>query len=136
GFTSKTLGEISPFSSSSRVFLSANSLNIQVFRAVADHPKFRHDIREIIWDDARFMSAPLIWEERAPNHQPRTIGNTATWTDLTILHVSTRWMPKCRWEPAGSITGNFVMIRHSHGSKRVTVTLTAHGWLFAPLYET
>lgn len=59
--TCKALGEISPLSSS-RVFLSANSLNIQVFRAVADHPKFRHEIREIIWDDARFVFAPLIWE--------------------------------------------------------------------------
>jgi hypothetical protein len=37
-------------------------LNIQFFRAVADHPKFRHEIREIIWDDARFALAPLIWE--------------------------------------------------------------------------
>ncbi|OGE49728.1 hypothetical protein PENARI_c020G01495 [Penicillium arizonense] len=59
--TCKTLGEITP--SLSRVFLSANSLNIQVFRAVADHPKFRQQITEIIWDDARFVSAPLIWEE-------------------------------------------------------------------------
>ncbi|OOQ91233.1 hypothetical protein PEBR_01490 [Penicillium brasilianum] len=59
--TCKALGEISPFSSS-RMFLSASSLNIQVFRAVADHPKFRPEIREIIWDDARFVLAPLTWE--------------------------------------------------------------------------
>ncbi|CDM38300.1 unnamed protein product [Penicillium roqueforti FM164] len=45
--TYKALGEISPFSSS-RVFLSANSLNIQVFRAIVDYLKFRHKIREII----------------------------------------------------------------------------------------
>ncbi|KAJ6000821.1 hypothetical protein N7481_001230 [Penicillium waksmanii] len=63
--TCKALGEISPFSSS-RVFLSANSLNIQVFRAIADHPKFRHQIRELIWDDARFVVAPLIWESMRP----------------------------------------------------------------------
>lgn len=36
-----------------RVFLSANPLNIQVFRSIADDETFRHGIVEIIWDDAR-----------------------------------------------------------------------------------
>ncbi|KAJ3499238.1 hypothetical protein NLG97_g490 [Lecanicillium saksenae] len=40
----------------SRVFLSANSLNISVFRAVADHETFRQGVTEIIWDDARLIS--------------------------------------------------------------------------------
>lgn len=68
----KALGEITPFSSS-RVFLSANSLNIQVFRAVADHPKFSQEITEIIWDDARFVSAPLIWENVHPTIDPQSV---------------------------------------------------------------
>lgn len=34
-----------------RVFISANPLNIQVFRAIADHDQFRHQVTEIIWDD-------------------------------------------------------------------------------------
>lgn len=37
----------------SRVFLSANTLNIQVFRAVADHERYRHNVAEIIWDDVQ-----------------------------------------------------------------------------------
>jgi hypothetical protein len=41
-----------------RVFLSANPLNIKVFRAIADHEKLRHQISEIIWDDARFARGP------------------------------------------------------------------------------
>ncbi|OQE86103.1 hypothetical protein PENNAL_c0022G07032 [Penicillium nalgiovense] len=41
-----------------RVFLSANPLNIEVFRAVADHQKFRHQVTEIIWDDARLPRGP------------------------------------------------------------------------------
>lgn len=41
-----------------RVFLSANLLNIKVFRAIADHEKFRHKITEIVWDDARFTRGP------------------------------------------------------------------------------
>lgn len=35
-----------------RVFLSANPLNIEVFRAVASHNEFRHRVTEIVWDDA------------------------------------------------------------------------------------
>lgn len=70
--TCKILGEITPFSLS-RVFLSANSLNIQVFRAVADHSKFRQQITEIIWDDARFVSAPLIWEDVRPIIDPQSL---------------------------------------------------------------
>ncbi|OAR03975.1 hypothetical protein LLEC1_07863 [Akanthomyces lecanii] len=38
-----------------RVFLSANPLNIQVFRAIADHDEFRHRVTEIVWDDARLI---------------------------------------------------------------------------------
>ncbi|KAM3427389.1 hypothetical protein MY4824_009475 [Beauveria thailandica] len=38
-----------------RVFLSANPLNIQVFRAIADHEEFRHRVTEIVWDDARLI---------------------------------------------------------------------------------
>ncbi|KAM0255265.1 hypothetical protein ACHAQJ_005920 [Trichoderma viride] len=37
----------------SRVFLSANPLNVKVFRAVADHEAFRHGVIKIIYDDAQ-----------------------------------------------------------------------------------
>jgi hypothetical protein len=54
----------------SRVFLSANPLDIQVFRAIADHPILRHQIDEIIWDDARFVSEPWSnWSELADYDQ-------------------------------------------------------------------
>jgi hypothetical protein len=36
-----------------RVYLSANPLNVKVFRAIADHEVFRHGVIEIIYDDAR-----------------------------------------------------------------------------------
>lgn len=36
-----------------RLFLSANLRDIEVFRAVADHEILRHDVTEIIYDDAR-----------------------------------------------------------------------------------
>lgn len=40
-----------------RVFLSANPLNIEVFRAIADHEGFRKNVTEIVWDDARLVDA-------------------------------------------------------------------------------
>ncbi|KAJ5100591.1 hypothetical protein N7456_006643 [Penicillium angulare] len=41
-----------------RVFLSPNPLNIEVFRAIADHENFRQQVKEIIWDDARLSRGP------------------------------------------------------------------------------
>ncbi|KAG8668261.1 hypothetical protein FPOAC2_07551 [Fusarium poae] len=39
-----------------RVFVSANPLNIEVFLAIAHHDTFRHQVKELIWDDATFQS--------------------------------------------------------------------------------
>lgn len=44
-----------------RVFLSANKRNIEVFRAIADHDVFRHRITEIVYDDARFAEGVMYW---------------------------------------------------------------------------
>lgn len=41
-----------------RIFLSANSRNIQVLRAIADHPSYRFDVQELVWDDARLIRKP------------------------------------------------------------------------------
>jgi hypothetical protein len=45
------------------VFLSAKPLDIEVFHAIADHPQFWHQIKEIIWDDARFVSTPPLSDD-------------------------------------------------------------------------
>ncbi|KAJ5778714.1 hypothetical protein N7520_001960 [Penicillium odoratum] len=42
-----------------RVFLSADPTNIRVFRAIADHEKYREQITEIIYDDARLTHSRL-----------------------------------------------------------------------------
>ncbi|KAF5978573.1 hypothetical protein FCOIX_5838 [Fusarium coicis] len=47
-----------------RVFISANSRNIQVFKAIAEHDTYRHQVYEIIWDDARLSTGPELWESR------------------------------------------------------------------------
>lgn len=41
----------------SRLFLSPNPRNVDVFRAVADHDEFRKNIFEIVYDDARLASS-------------------------------------------------------------------------------
>ncbi|KAJ5814285.1 uncharacterized protein N7503_001035 [Penicillium pulvis] len=62
---SKLLGETTPLPFS-RVFLSANLLDVKVFRSIANHPEFRKQVTEIIWDDARFVAAPASWEDYTP----------------------------------------------------------------------
>ncbi|KAJ5582087.1 hypothetical protein N7535_000707 [Penicillium sp. DV-2018c] len=41
-----------------RVFLSANPLNIEVLRNIASHDQFRHQVKELIWDEARLYRGP------------------------------------------------------------------------------
>ncbi|KAL3590968.1 hypothetical protein FPOAC2_13173 [Fusarium poae] len=47
-----------------RVFISANSLNLKVFRAIADDEIIRHQVTEIVWDDARLTTKPDLEEDR------------------------------------------------------------------------
>ncbi|TQN64429.1 hypothetical protein CSHISOI_11019, partial [Colletotrichum shisoi] len=49
-----------------RVFIPADPLNVKVFRAIAEHETFRHDVREIVWDDARYEKPPPP-DPRFPN---------------------------------------------------------------------
>lgn len=55
--TCSTMNKITPFIID-RVFISANSLNLQVFHAIADSETFRYNVTEIIWDDARLSLGP------------------------------------------------------------------------------
>ncbi|GKT50631.1 uncharacterized protein ColSpa_10812 [Colletotrichum spaethianum] len=57
--TCKKLANLmSPHLRFKRIFISAIPLNLQVFRAIAEHETFRRDVREIIWDDARYEKPP------------------------------------------------------------------------------
>ncbi|KAK8022443.1 hypothetical protein PG993_013210 [Apiospora rasikravindrae] len=48
-----------------RVFLSANSRNVEAFRAIADHEPLRKGVTEIIWDDA-VLPNRTYWMSRYP----------------------------------------------------------------------
>ncbi|KAJ5570873.1 hypothetical protein N7535_004533 [Penicillium sp. DV-2018c] len=52
-----------------RVFLSANPLNIEVFRNIASHDKFRHQVNEIIWDEARLHRGPERIQDINEGHE-------------------------------------------------------------------
>ncbi|KAJ5512088.1 hypothetical protein N7463_001640 [Penicillium fimorum] len=52
-----------------RVFLSANPLNVKVFRCIAGHDKFRQGVTEIIWDEARFARGPHRFNESADGNE-------------------------------------------------------------------
>ncbi|KAJ5181144.1 hypothetical protein N7491_000698 [Penicillium cf. griseofulvum] len=52
-----------------RVFFSANPLNIEVFRCIAGHDKFRHGVTEIIWDEARLARGPHGFNESAEGNE-------------------------------------------------------------------
>ncbi|GJC77300.1 hypothetical protein ColLi_00138 [Colletotrichum liriopes] len=49
---------VSPHLRFKRIFISASPLDVQVFRAIAEHETFRRDVREIVWDDARCEKPP------------------------------------------------------------------------------
>ncbi|KAL4962080.1 uncharacterized protein BDV14DRAFT_203233 [Aspergillus stella-maris] len=153
-----------------RVFLSANPLNIAVFLAIADSEKFQHGIKEIIWDDARFLKSPYDEEEMHPEDQEelwKDDENGCPWwfakqceeqiEDLEMRsgsdrnHKEEEVLPlKICWQyyqnllqqQEDVIIFNKDLDALVYGLprfpalKRITVTPAAHGWLFAPLYET
>lgn len=52
-----------------RVFLSANPLNIEVFRKIASHEKFRHSVIEMVWDEARLPRGPQRIDQTDEGHE-------------------------------------------------------------------
>ncbi|KAK6214583.1 hypothetical protein LQW54_004305 [Pestalotiopsis sp. IQ-011] len=42
----------------SRVFISPNPRNVEIFVAIARHEVYRHQITEIVWDDAALYEVP------------------------------------------------------------------------------
>ena len=162
----------------SRVFLSANPLNIQVFRAIADHETIRKRVTEIIWDDARLIKEPEMEEfhpaepredlyidpdegcptwfveeckgniknlRRRKNDDVDRPDHIARAEQVAAqLPLKTCWQyyqnllqeqgEVCDFQ---SDVDTFIYgLKQFPGLKRITITPAAHGWLFAPFYET
>lgn len=142
-----------------RVFLSANSLNINVFRAVANHEEFRHSVTEIIWDDARLSTQPDLEGDWS--------GSFYTWPEPDDPATCPLWfirrsMDTWRSDPRFSlgwqeswdlytsliqdqeqiIASNLDIDTFKYGLerfpalKRVTITPSAHGIDHRPLFKT
>lgn len=63
----------------SRVFISPSYKNIEVFNAIASHPVYRKQVKEIIWDDAQF-------EKFADDDEVRDITNSEEeWKDKCLF---------------------------------------------------
>ncbi|KAL4982214.1 hypothetical protein BDW68DRAFT_192356 [Aspergillus falconensis] len=108
-------------------------------REIADSEKFRHSIKEIVWDDARLLNGPL---------------QTPIWTDLPSAAAQGRSPHSCPSYICWQYYQNLVQQQEdviifnkdadamAYGLprfpalERITVTPAAHGWIFAPLRET
>ncbi|KAJ4128215.1 hypothetical protein NW768_008503 [Fusarium equiseti] len=159
--TCSALNKITPFIID-RVFISANSLNLQVFRAIADSETFRHNVTEIIWDDARL---PEETEDEIERTRFQYIGDEdrtfqARRQDSTHPGFRFRGSSKClvhnnlsveeSWDyyyallqdqiqilaTAADIEAFKHGIRRFPNLKRVTVTPSTHGNIGQPMYQT
>ncbi|KAH8200702.1 hypothetical protein TruAng_005166 [Truncatella angustata] len=54
----------------SRVFISANPQNLEVFSAVASHQTLRNQVTEVIWDDATLFEGLEVPREAKDGHYP------------------------------------------------------------------
>lgn len=68
----------------SRVFLSANPLNIRVLRSIADHDVYRQGIVELIYDDAR------LYHSRA-DQGDNALLRDASWVDFDRRMTTLEW---------------------------------------------
>ncbi|KAI1281505.1 hypothetical protein F5Y07DRAFT_262492 [Xylaria sp. FL0933] len=107
----------------SRVFLSANPVNVEVFLTVANHETLRMGITEIIWDDALLTSNPkehtepdldpavtvtctteLLWSSfRSGFHKP---ARSICWT--SIAESIWMWTPLRTWRDPSRLIGSFI----------------------------
>lgn len=166
-----------------RVFLSANPLNIRVFRAVADHEIYRLGITEIIWDDARLAKSYERGEMHPAEYYYPEYEDP---DDLDEGKGCPKWFAKaCRenveelvsrkgedvdrpdhlaraeqvaaqlplkqcWQHyqnllqqqedvlvfGSDVDALLYGLKRFPALRRMTITPGAHGWIFAPLYET
>ncbi|KAL2788805.1 hypothetical protein BJX66DRAFT_326827 [Aspergillus keveii] len=135
---------------------------IAVFRAVADSDTYRHGVKEIVWDDARLEKPPprnIYRDEAEEIEDPQ-------WEDDQdhewFIHEM-RWNkedipyrrmaelpPRVCWQYYQNILQqqeDVIILNKDaealwYGLKRfpalkiITLTPAAHGWLWAPVYET
>ncbi|KAI3576517.1 hypothetical protein IWW34DRAFT_822171 [Fusarium oxysporum f. sp. albedinis] len=119
-----------------RVFISANSLNIDVFNAIASHETFRHQYEEDGNDpeDAAAENVCPFWFKKgrydygdpSPYVYPDVyLGIEESWAYYKRLLDDQRRV----------LSSNADIEAFKYGLKRVTVTPATHGRLWQPLYR-
>ncbi|RGP69180.1 hypothetical protein FSPOR_4895 [Fusarium sporotrichioides] len=163
--TCSTLERIVP-SNIDRVFISANSRNIQVFRAIADSEKHRHNVTEIIWDDARLSEGPeypvesdlIDYDYEA--YDPVTTNGCPRWFTMRCVDGGVGFEKHCPPETSmgleeswdyykalledqrGIMQSNADIETFKYGLqrfthlKRVTITPSTHGRIGQPMFRT
>ncbi|CAG8107670.1 unnamed protein product [Penicillium salamii] len=137
-----------------RAFISSNPLDIKTFRGIADDPKLREPVTEIIWDESRFTATPAIFvkefrgneaiiSQRAEESErdDHAIWQKRKETKLTIRNCweiyDTLSAQQNRIMASGDDEAAFIHgLNRFPALKRVTITPAAHGTLFAPRYQT
>ncbi|KAH6838550.1 hypothetical protein B0I37DRAFT_316717 [Chaetomium sp. MPI-CAGE-AT-0009] len=129
-----------------RVFLSANRRNVDVFRAIAQHDTFRKQIVEIIWDDARLAyeanvtSVEVRWGDDVdgPDHLARNqLAAERLSLEESWAHYQTLLLQQDEVINSGADTEAFRYgLERFISLKRVTITPFTHGLWLTPLYET
>ncbi|KAJ5326295.1 uncharacterized protein N7506_009397 [Penicillium brevicompactum] len=138
----------------SRVFISANPLDIKVFHAIADHAKFRKQVTEIVWDEARFTESAewFVRELRAnqellyyrsmqhghPDHIRWQKAGEAQMTSFECRQIYDMHSDQQKKTLAsGEDETAFICgLQKFPALRRITITSGAHGLLLRPLYET
>ncbi|KAK4038019.1 hypothetical protein C8A01DRAFT_48313 [Parachaetomium inaequale] len=113
-----------------RVFLSANPRNIDVFRSITDHETFRQQIVEIIWDDARLESRQ---RERYAGSYFLDLDNGRYYQ---FSGQCPRWFFNLVLASGADVDAFRYGLKRFPSLKRVTITPFAHVRLLTPLYET
>lgn len=148
-----------------RVFISANPLNLEVFAAIAAHEYYRHQVLEIVWDDALLEYYEPHWNddtERYSDAPPRFIKacheNTATvkhWDQECPKRIYSRYVASempvkvCydiymelfrQQESILATEQDIEMFRLGLAAfpnlKSITITPVAHGQFLTPRYPT
>ncbi|KAI1057390.1 hypothetical protein LB507_011545 [Fusarium sp. FIESC RH6] len=138
-----------------RVFISANSLNIQVFNAIASHEVYRHQVSEITRDDARLLAGfELAWGDNRDTEDGVPLwfiegrldyGDSGTYVyPKNHLGIKESWAYYKRLldDQQQALSSNLDLEAFKFGLrqftflKRVTITPATHGTHWRTLYRT
>ncbi|KAJ0276764.1 hypothetical protein COL940_008122 [Colletotrichum noveboracense] len=142
-----------------RVFIGASPLNVEVFRAVAEHDTFRHDVREIIWDESRYET-PSDRDHRCYHTAIESLEDRRQHDVETLPQYVEASKQLAAKMPIRDAYAHYLKLLEEQehvlsnpstdavafewalkndrfpNLKRVTLTPAAHGMLFNPLYST